>query len=228
LEQQAGKRSDFRLLRLVKARPQLMLCVAIGTLVGLLFPSAIVPSALTRTIIGWNAGAFLYLVLALRMMFGSSHEDMRHRAIGHDEGRVLILALVVVAALMALGSIVAELGVAKASTGALREMHITLAVLTLLSSWAFTQVMFALHYAHDYFLSAGRNKDGGLSFPGGETPDYGDFLYFSFVIGTSAQTADVSFTSRAMRRTGTIHCVLAFFFNTSLVALTINIVSGLF
>ena len=64
-------------------------------------------------------------------------------------------------------------------------------------------------------------------FPGGQPPDYGDFLYFASVIGASGQTADVSFTSRKMRRTGTVHCVLAFFFNTTLVALTINIASGL-
>jgi uncharacterized membrane protein len=88
--------------------------------------------------------------------------------------------------------------------------------------------MFALHYAHDYYLALARGKHAGLEFPGGEAPDYGDFLYFACVIGTSGQTADVSFTSRAMRRTGLVHCVLAFFFNTALVALTINIASGLF
>jgi len=48
------------------------------------------------------------------------------------------------------------------------------------------------------------------------------------VIGTSGQTADVSFTRRNMRHTGAVHCVLAFFFNATLVALTINIASGLF
>jgi len=69
---------------------------------------------------------------------------------------------------------------------------------------------------------------GGLEFPGGHAPDYGDFLYFACVIGTSGQTADVSFSSRVMRRTGLVHCVLAFLFNTTLIALTINIASGLF
>lgn len=228
MDPQPGPATGSRLIRLARSRPQLMLCVAIGVFVALLFPSEVVPRGLTRTIIGWNVGACLYLVLALRTMFGSSHDDMRQRAIAHDEGRILILALVVVAALMALGAIVIELGVAKTSEGALRDLHIGLAVLTLLSSWGFTQVMFALHYAHDYYLAEGRSSSGGLRFPEEDKPDYGDFLYFAFVIGTSAQTADVSFTSRAMRRTGTIHCVLAFFFNTSLVALTINIVSGLF
>ena len=88
--------------------------------------------------------------------------------------------------------------------------------------------MFALHYAHDYYASEIRGQPGGLDFPGGHAPDYGDFLYFASVIGTSGQTADVSFTNRTMRRTGLVHCVLAFFFNTTLIALTINIASGLF
>ena len=96
-----------------------------------------------------------------------------------------------------------------------------------MTSWAFTQVMFALHYAHDYYSAQVRGQDAGLQFPGTDKPDYGDFLYFACIIGTSAQTADVSFSSSAMRRTGLLHCVLAFFFNTTLVALTINIASGL-
>jgi uncharacterized membrane protein len=228
LNLQEGQRSGSRVLRMMKARPQLTLCVVIGVVVGMVFPASLVPGWLTRTIIGWNVGAVLYLVIALRLMFRSSHEGMHQRAIGHDEGRAIILALVVAAALMTLGAIVAELGMGKDSEGGERYVHIGLAVLTLLSSWSFTQVMFAQHYAHDYYVAVRIHRDGGLDFPGDEEPDYGDFLYFSIVIGTSAQTADVGFTNRKQRRTGTVHCVLAFFFNTSLVALTINIVSGLF
>ena len=77
-------------------------------------------------------------------------------------------------------------------------------------------------------MALARTGAGGLEFPGEREPHYGDFLYFACVIGTSAQTADVSFTSRSMRRTGLVHCVLAFFFNTTLLALSINIASGLF
>ncbi len=140
----------------------------------------------------------------------------------------MVLALVVLAAVICVGAIVAELGVVKNLQGVLRYGHIALAVLTIVSSWAFTQLMFALHYAHDYYAAEVNGRHGGLDFPGGHAPDYGDFLYFSSVIGTSGQTADVSFTSRQMRRTGLVHCVLAFFFNTTLIALTINIASGLF
>lgn len=214
-------------LRVILARPRLFICLLIGVATVFALPGTFALQRITRLIIGWNAGACLYLLLSARMMFWSSHERMRTRALQEDEGRILVLALVVTAAVMCLGAIVAELAVAKDMRGELRYAHVGLAALTILSSWAFTQVMFALHYAHDYYAAEARGASGGLSFPGGHAPDYGDFLYFACVIGTSGQTADVSFTSRGMRRTGLVHSVLAFFFNTTLVALTINIASGL-
>lgn len=204
------------------------MCFVIGVATTLLLPETLARQTITRSIIGWNVGACLYLILAARMMFWSTHERMRLRALQHDEGRILVLVLVVTAALMCIGAIAAELAVVKDIKGTLRYAHIALAALTVVSSWAFTQVMFALHYAHDYYATEVHGEHGGLDFPGGHRPDYGDFLYFASVIGTSGQTADVSLTNRKMRRTGMVHCVLAFFFNTTLIALTINIASGLF
>ena len=215
-------------VRVLLSRPRLFFSVLVGMGVALLLPSTAFQLPVTRVIVGWNVGAILYLLLALTMMFGSSHEQMRSRAVQEDEGKTAVLLLVVTAALMCIGAIVAELSVAKDLSGSSRYAHIALAALTIASSWAFTHTMFALHYAHDYYLAAMRGQHGGLDFPGGQAPDYGDFLYFSIVIGTSAQTADVGLSSRTMRRTGTLHCVLAFFFNTTLLALTINVASGLF
>ena len=216
------------LVRLVLARPRLLSCLLVGVSTTFLLPDSLAHQTMTRAIIGWNVGAWLYLLLAVRMMFWSTHERMRLRALQQDEGRILVLVLVVMAAVACVGAIVAELAVVKDLKGQARYSHIALAALTIVSSWAFTQVMFALHYAHDYYMTETRGTHGGLEFPGGHAPDYGDFLYFASVIGTSGQTADVSFTSRRMRRTGTVHCILAFFFNTTLIALTINIASGLF
>jgi uncharacterized membrane protein len=215
-------------IRLLLSRPGLMASIVVGLMTYWYLPDTVSQMALTRAIVGWNAFAILYLVLAMKMMFWSSHERMRTRALQHDEGRVVVLLLVVTAALMCVGAIVAELAAAKDLQGTVKYSHIVLAALTILTSWAFTQTMFAMHYAHDYYMTALQSEHGGLDFPGDQPPDYGDFLYFAIVIGTSAQTADVSFSSRKMRRTGTLHCVLAFFFNTTLVALTINIASGLF
>ncbi len=214
-------------MRLILTRPRLFSSILAGVLVALCVPDDLASHKITRAIIGWNFGAWLYLILAARMMFWATNEKIRTRAIAQDDGKYVVLGMVVIAAIVSIGAIVAELSVVKDMHGMLRSAHVTLAILTILSSWAFTQVMFALHYAHDFYVAKEQDHSGGLAFPESDTPDYSDFLYFACVIGTSGQTADVSFTTRSMRRTGLIHCVLAFFFNTTLVALTINIASGL-
>jgi len=214
-------------IRFVLSRPRLFFSILVGVLVVFLLPKSLASNEITRAIVGWNVGAWLYLILAAHMMFWATHDKMCTRAIEQDDGKYVILGMVIIAAMVSVGAIVAELAVVKDMHGTLRYAHITLAVLTILSSWVFTQVMFALHYAHDFYVAKEHGNPGGLEFPNAAMPDYGDFLYFACVIGTSGQTADVSFTSRSMRRTGLVHCVLAFFFNITLVALTINIASGL-
>ena len=216
------------LINAVKTRPRLLSSIVVGLLSVAAIPADWQWPQVTQWTLGWNAGALLYLGLAIHMMFGSTHERMCKRAVREDDGRLILLAMVVVSALTCLAAIVAELVIAKASHSSVRNWHIGLAALTIFSSWVFTQIMFSLHYAHDYYLAEATNKTGGLKFPGDHAPDYGDFLYAACVIGTSGQPADVSFTSRTQRRVGLLHSVLSFFFNTVVVALTINIASGLF
>jgi uncharacterized membrane protein len=218
-----------RFIRQLQVRPRLFIAAALGALIMALLPPGVVESLTTRMLIAWNAGVLFYLVVVGVMMARASPEQMRWRANLEDEGQVTILVLVIVAAVASLIAIVAELSLAKELTQTERLLHVTLATATIFSSWAFTHTMFALHYAHDFYLDqeSGEPRVGGLEFPGTEMPGYGDFVYFSFVIGTSAQTADVSFTNSAMRRIGLIHCVLAFLFNTTLLALTINIGAGM-
>jgi uncharacterized membrane protein len=96
-------------------------------------------------------------------------------------------------------------------------------VVTIVLSWAAIHTTFALHYAHDYYRGA---KAGGLAFPGEDQPDYWDFVYFSFVIGMTAQVSDVGVTDRMIRRTATAHGVISFIFNTALVALMVNIAAS--
>lgn len=216
-----------RLIRHIAARPRLFIAGAVGLLVAGLLPHSWASREITRLIIGWNSGAWLYLALAGWMMVRSDQTQIDRRCRLQDSGAITILTLVVLASLASLGAIVAELSVAKDFNGAARYAHIALAVVTILASWAFTQTMFALHYAHDYYASRARGQAGGLIFPETEHPDYLDFLYFAAVIGTSGQTADVSIGSQAMRRVGLLHCVQAFLFNTSLIALLINVASSL-
>jgi uncharacterized membrane protein len=215
------------ILRQIRIRPRLFIAGAFGIAIALLLPHTLASRHITRLLIGWNAGAWLYLVLSGWMMARADHHQIHRRARLQDEGAKTILTLVVLSSLASLGAIVAELSIARDFTGSARMLHIALAAVTVMASWSFTQVMFALHYAHDYYSAVSRGQSGGLQFPETQEPDYFDFLYVAAVIGTSGQTADVSLASRSMRRVGMVHCVLAFMFNTSLVALMINVASSL-
>jgi uncharacterized membrane protein len=218
-----------RLPRAVRARPRLLIVTVIAVATGLFIPSDVVHLALSRWLVAWNTGTLLYVLLAAVMMVRSSEHRMRHRAQLQDDGQLVILALVAVATVASLAAIAGELAVVKdLAHGPRRDAHIALAGLTVLSSWGFIQVMFTLHYAHDWYAAKCHGRPPGLQFPGEEEPDYGDFFYFAAVIGTSGQTADVSFVTKPMRRIGSLHCILAYLFNTTVLALLINIGASLF
>jgi len=214
--------------RLMRARPRLFVAAAVTVAVALLLPMEIASHRVTRWLIAWNAGAGSYVLMAAAMMYRSSTHQMRRRAQLQDDGKIVILALVVVATLASLAAIGGELAVVKDMHGPIKFAHIALAGTTVVSSWAFIQIMFALHYAHDYYAAACHGIPPGILFPEPCDPDYGDFFYVSAIIGTSGQTADVSFSSRPMRRVASLHCILAYLFNTTVLALLINIGASLF
>ncbi len=216
------------LFRQVRARPRLFIAVLVLLLVGFFLPTSIAREPVTRWLLAWNVAAGLYVVLAAVMMGRSSSHRMRHRAQLQDDGAIVILALVVVATVASLAAIAGELTVVKDMHGLPKIEHVALAGVTVLTSWAFIQIMFTLHYAHDYYAAACHGKPPGLQFPDDDDPDYGDFFYFAAVIGTSGQTADVSFVSKPLRRIGSLHCILSYLFNTTVLALLINIGASMF
>lgn len=217
-----------RLWRQVRSRPRLLIAVAVAVALTIFLPESLASHSVTRWLIAWNAGTGLYVILAAVMMARSTPHRMHYRAQQQDEGQVTILVLVVIAATASLAAIAGELAVVKDMHGFIKFAHIALAGVTVLSSWAFIQVMFALHYAHDYYAATCHGRPAGLDFPKQESPTYGDFFCFAAVIGTSGQTADVAFVSKPMRRIGSLHCILAYLFNTTVLALLINIGASLF
>lgn len=217
----------LRFLRLIRARPRIFIATGVAVAAGLALPASLISQLVTRLLIAWNVGTCLYIVLAAVMMTRSAPRHMRHRAQLQDDGQLVILILVVVSAVASLVAIAAELAVVKDMHGLLKTGHVLLTGLTVLSSWAFVQIMFAIHYAHEYYAALCSMQQPGIRFPDDDQPDYGDFFYFAAVIGTSGQTADVSFTSKPMRRIGAVHCILAYLFNTTVLALLINIGAGL-
>jgi uncharacterized membrane protein len=212
------------------SRPVLLTAIAAGLLAGL--GLALIPNPfgdLTRGIIAWDIGCACFVAGGLAEMKGADTEAIGKRAARQDEGGHLILGLVVIATAASLGAVAFELSQAKGAEGLEKTVRVALAFVSVAVSWFVVQLVFALHYAHQYYRAGTDRKPcGGLNFPGGEPPDYWDFLHFSLVIGVANQTADIAFTSKALRRTGTLHGVLSFVFNTLVLALTINLAASLF
>lgn len=210
-------------VRLFSARPRLLMSAFIGLSVIALMPPTI--RLTTRLLVGWDVGALLYLIFVFAMVRRAPVSEIKKRAALYDEGGISFLILALLAVTASFAAIFAEL----AHTKAMPEREaaaIALAALTVILSWSLTHVMFALHYAHLYYLG-GHTPQGGLLMPEHDEPDYSDFMYFSFVIGCASQTADIASTTRAMRKVMTIHGIVSFFFNAAILALTINIAASL-
>ena len=220
--------SRHLIVRTLRAQPRLVAATLVALATAALLPYEWTALTVTRCLIAWNVGTAVYLGFLAHMCLVSTPTRIRRRALVQAESSGVMLLLVVLAVLACLVAIVVQLALAKSLSGASRNAHIALALVTIISSWAFTHTIFALHYAHDYYAALARKLPPGLSFPDCTDPDYGDFLYCAFVIGTSGQTADVAFSSKPMRRVGLVHCVLAFLFNTTVLAMTINIAASFF
>jgi uncharacterized membrane protein len=224
----ASKEADDRLfvrfrtmskpIRVVYARPRTFISILIGFVAFFLLPGSLRP--VTRLLIAWDIFIAVYLLLVYVMMFRCGLAHIRRNAILQDDGRFLILLVTALGAFASIAAIVFELGGSHRSV-----VDLTLATLTIALSWATVHTTFALHYAHDYY----RGKPGGLQFPSGDQQDhadYWDFVYFSFVIGMTAQVSDVGITDKTIRRTATVHGIISFVFNTALVALMVNIAAS--
>jgi len=206
-------------VRVVYARPRTFLAIVIGVVAFFLLPVSL--RLVTRLLVGWDVFAAFYLALVYIMMLRCGIAHIRRDAVLQDDGRFLILLVTALGAFASIAAIVFELGASNRSGPGL-----ALATITIALSWAAVHTGFALHYAHEYYRGA---KPGGLQFPSGDSDDeadYWDFVYFSFVIGMTAQVSDVGITDRIIRRTATVHGIISFVFNTALVALMVNIAAS--
>jgi uncharacterized membrane protein len=220
---QVTKQRAPRIVRIVKLRPRLFIAAAVGlaaiAVLFLLCPDWRTP---TKLLLGWDIGLTLYLVLGIDMMVRADMAHIRSRAAMQDEGAIALLLLPVAAAIASLVAIFAELATAKGSTNF--GWHAALAVTTIALSWTFIHVLFALHYAHDYYGSGTRAN--GLIFPGDDKPDYWDFAYFAFVVGMTFQVSDVQVSNRLIRRLVVTHGALSFVFNTAILAVSVNLATS--
>lgn len=215
-----------RIVKQFTARPRTFVALAVMSATLAMLPGTWPWT--TRLLMAWDLGALLYLGAVTLMMARADHDAMRRRASREDEGAVTVLLLTSLAASASFVAIVVELAGLGQVSPLGKTLHLTLAVVTILCSWFLVHITFALHYAHEYYGEGGDGQRGGLKLPGGgHEPDYWDFLYFSFNLGAAAQTSDISITSRVVRRVVLAHTILSFLFNTTILALGINVAASL-
>jgi uncharacterized membrane protein len=175
--------------------------------------------------LGWDAGACLLLVLLWLVVMTSDASETRCRAAGADPGRTAVWVLVLAASgfsLFAAAVLLRHHDPIAAGHGALTSVSAVIAVIT---AWGLTHTGFTLRYAHLYYRDDDEGE-GGLIFPGTQSPDDYDFSYFAFTIGMCFQVSDVAVASSQIRRAVLAHALISFTYNTVILALALNLLFG--
>jgi len=210
--------------QIIRARPRLVIAIVAGAASGLALPSQWTP--VTRALVSWNITVWFYLFLVGWLMVRSSHIQVRRIAEQEDKSAAAVLAIMSTAAVVSLAAIVLELTSTRDLPLSHRVAHYTFTGVTVVGSWFLVATLFTLHYARLYYQSPSEGR--ALRFPDHEeSPDYWDFLYFSFTIAVAAQTSDISVMSRSLRKTVLAQSVLSFLFNLAILGFSINIAASL-
>ena len=214
-------------------RPRLAFGVLVGILVYAVLLFSTGADMRMRFIGAWDAGASATLIAMFFGLRKTPASAMKQLAERQDAGKWAVLTLCVLAGTASLVVIAAEMPLVKNASGFEQAIRVVLVIYTIVLSWAFVQTVFAVHYAHDYYMAAelpakaAAHPSRRLVFPGQRAPTYGDFLYFSFTVGMTFQVSDVQIADPALRRLVALHGAFAFFYATGILALAINLVAGL-
>ena len=210
----------FHFKRHVRFYTAAMLGILASAMTAVTFPRlAIVAGADTFFV------AFLLSITAL--VVSATPDRLRALSVVEDDGIVLI----VVIALAAVGVSLASIFLLLTEQPRPDTAEFVLALASAPLGWLMLHTIAALHYAHRYYLRSAaegvRKDSGGLKFPGTQEPHAWDFVYFSFVIGMTAQVSDVAALTTRMRQVILVHAVISFVFNTILIALAVNVAVAL-
>ena len=215
----------WRQVGVLTARRRLLLSLIFAVAAFLILRGWLVAPTLPVAV--WNVFALCYLAAAWIEIAASDSAQTERAVARQDTGRALIFVFVVLATFAGLFAVLFVLGMAKGLPRGELLAHLALTIIAVAGSWALLHTTFTFHYARLFYGDEAKRENGGLEFPGGKQPDYLDFAYFSFVIGMTFQVSDVQVTSPGIRRLALLHGVLSFAFNTLILALSVNVFSGL-
>ncbi|WP_224090076.1 DUF1345 domain-containing protein [Nostoc sp. MS1] len=219
------------LLSHLDSKTRLGLTIMLAMTVFLRLPNTI--HLANRILTAWILGVFCFLTLVILMMCSATHQKTRYRAQRQEAQHLAVFILVVITACTSIFAIglMQAINDSKNIPESTLALQIALSLVAVICSWFLTHTIFALHYATCYYNPDFMNEEtgyvGGLDFPGDELPDYWDFMYFSFTIGMTAQTSDVSLPGSGIRRLAIGHAIISFFFYMVILASSVNVASGL-
>jgi uncharacterized membrane protein len=203
------------------AATRVAVATALGTAVGI--AAAFVLPWQVSVLAGWDTAAGVFLAWVWGTVIRLRGEETAAVATIEDPSRAVVDLILVGASsgcLLGVGFILIK---AAHSQGLIAAGLVTLAVASVVISWAVVHTVFMLRYARLYYA----HPVGGIDFNDDASPDFYDFAYLSFTIGMTYQVSDTDLTDRPMRRTALRHALLSFLFGTFIVAITINVVAGL-
>ncbi len=184
-----------------------------------------------RAAAAYDAAALVLIVTFWVLAMHSDPEHTRHRAAIEDPGRNVVLALVLLSIAIGLAGAVVILGQGPhVASGNQKIAAYLIGLAAVVCGWFLIHTLFTFRYAHLFYFDSDNDDepDGGLKFPDTKDPSDYDFLYFSFIIGMTFQVSDVEVTDSRVRQVVLFHSLISFGYNTAIVALSINILSGLF
>ena len=169
---------------------------------------------------GGDVFYLVFLILCGVMIAGQKKSDLKKRAKVQDEGIAIVLLIIVAT----VGFFCDAVFTALNKKHGLEITPLILAGIGAPLGWFVLHTVMAFRYADIHYFDdpdcEGDEKD--LAFPGRGDPGMWDFLYYSFVVGMTAQVSDVEVRTTVMRRATLVHGVVSFFLNTVFIAMAVN------
>jgi uncharacterized membrane protein len=221
--------TDKRFFYKIDAHYRLMMALVVSAIVFFIFLNRLTVPELA--LVTWIGCASTIIILNWIIILTSHPREARKIAKLQDSSRTFLFAFIITASIVSLAAIIFLLKSPKGISETGKNEHILLAIGAVAVSWWLVHTVFSLRYAHLFYDTdtddGGTKKGGGLDFPDTKEPDFLDFIYFGFVVGMTFQVSDVQITDRNIRRLCLLHGLISFAFNTAIVALSINVISGL-
>lgn len=219
--------SRLPLFERLNAFHKLLICLFFGLVIYLVVQINHL-DLLTHVMIGWNAFSLSMIVMSWITFSITTSKQIRMQAKIQDSSRVIIFIIVLISTFASFLAVILLL-LTKKEYKSSETLHLIIAITGMLLSWVLVHTIFTLRYAHIFYGDdevKPQTHAAGLEFPDDKEPDYLDFAYFSFVLGMTFQVSDVQVTSKRLRRLAMLHGILAFGYNTTTIALMINLIAG--